>query len=88
MLVGVPREELPPTAKDEYYWTDLIGLAVVNGKDQSLGNVLGLIETPGNAVLRVGDGEGSERLLPFVDAVVVAVDLSARRIRVDWETDW
>jgi len=53
-----------------------------------LGQVLGLIETSANDVLRVGDGSEKERLLPFVAAVVLDVDLSARRVRVDWEMDW
>ena len=88
LLVGVPRELLPPAAKDEYYWADLIGLSVLNTKDQPLGSVLGLIETSANDVLRVVDGEGVERLLPFVAAVVLDVDLSARCIRVEWEPDW
>ena len=88
VFVGAPRSALPATRKDEYYWADLIGLEVVNQHEQSLGKVLGLIETPANDVLRVGDGENTERLLPFVAAVVVDVDLSARRVRVDWEADW
>ena len=28
-LVGVPRAALPPTATDEYYWADLIGLDTI-----------------------------------------------------------
>ena len=88
VLVGVPRAALPATDKDEYYWADLIGLEVLNTHDQSLGHVLGLIETSANDVLRVGDGEDRERLLPFVATVVLDVDLSARRLRVDWEADW
>lgn len=88
VLVGVPRELLPAAAKDEYYWADLIGLDVKNTGDQSLGRVLGLIETPANAVLRVGDGERAEQLLPFVAAVVLDVDLASRTVRVDWEADW
>lgn len=88
LLVGVPRDALPGTADDEFYWGDLIGLEVVNVDQQSLGRVLGLLDTPANAVLRVGDGEGAERLLPFVESVVQKVDLSARRIEVDWGLDW
>ncbi len=88
VLVGVPHRALPPTASDEYYWADLLGLAVVNTQGQSLGRVLGLIETPANAVLRVGDGQGVERLLPFVAAVVLEVELAQERIRVDWAFDW
>lgn len=88
LLVGVPHQALPPTAADEYYWADLLGLAVVNIHGQSLGRILGLIETPANAVLRVGDGQGADRLLPFVAAVVLEVDLAQARVRVDWEMDW
>jgi len=88
VLVGVPRALLPPTLTDEYYWADLVGLEVINTREHSLGRILGLIETPANAVLRVGDGECVERLLPFVAAVVLDVDLAERLVRVDWEADW
>ena len=87
-IVGVPRDMLPPPAHNEYYWADLIGLEVFNTHDQSLGLVLGLIETSANDVLRIGVGEQAERLLPFVAAVVLDVDLQTRRMRVDWEVDW
>ena len=36
----------------------------------------------------VGDGESTERLLPFVATVVLDVDLAARQVRVEWEMDW
>ena len=88
VLVGVPRQAMPPTASDEYYWADLVGLAVVNAHEQLLGRVLGLIETPANAVLRVGDGQSGERLLPFVAAVVLEVDAEQKRVRVEWDMDW
>ncbi len=87
-FVGVPRAELPEAGKDEFYWADLIGLQVLNTHDEWLGGVLGLIDTPANAVLRVGDGKSEERLLPFVAAVVLDVDLVAKRVRVEWEADW
>ena len=87
-LVGVPRECLPAPADGEYYWADLVGLAVRNCGGQPLGRVLGLIETPANTVLRVGDGERAEQLLPFVAAVVLDVDLGAGTVTVDWEADW
>ena len=88
LFVGVPRSALPAAATNEYYWADLIGLDVRNTHDESLGQVLGLIETPANDVLRIGDGVGKERLLPFVATVVLEVDLAARCVRVDWEADW
>lgn len=88
MLVGAPREQLPATDDDEFYWGDLIGLTVLNTADEKLGVVANLIETGANDVLRVLADDGVERLLPFVDAVVLAVDKPAGVIRVAWNSDW
>lgn len=87
-LVGAPREAMPATSENEFYWTDLIGLDVVNTRDEKLGQVVGLIETGANDVLRVAAEDGEERLLPFVAAVVLAVEQADHRIRVEWEKDW
>ena len=85
--IGAPREALPAPAQDEYYWSDLIGVAVLNRQDQRLGRVKSLIETGAHQVLVVVDGE-RERLLPFVGHVVRAVDVAEAVIRVDWDSDW
>lgn len=87
-LFGAGRAELPATEDDEYYWADLIGLAVVNEAGEALGRVESLIETGASDVLRVVDAAGVERLLPFVSAVVLEVDKEAGTIRVDWGSDW
>src|SRR5687768_2007074 len=91
--VAIPRSQLPvlsKSGKDGYYWSDLIGLEVVNLQGEELGKVAGLLETGANDVLQVQsleDGEG-ERLIPFIDQVIVKVDLKARRIMVDWGADY
>lgn len=87
-LIGASREALPAPGKDEYYWADLIGLDVVNGRDERLGAVKELIESAASDVLVVVADDGTERLLPFVNAVVLDVDVAAKRIRVEWEADW
>lgn len=87
-LVGAPRESLPKTDDDEFYWGDLIGLDVINTADERLGKVAGLIESGANTVLRVVADDGLERLLPFVSAVVLAVEKDAGLIRVEWGSDW
>lgn len=88
VLVGAPRALLPATDDGEYYWADLVGLDVVNTADERLGKVAGLIETGASDVLRVVSDDKLERLLPFVDAVVLAVDKDAGVIRVAWGLDW
>lgn len=86
--IGAPREALPATSENEFYWADLIGLTVVNTAGDVLGTVAGLIETGAHDVLRVVDAEHHERLLPFVAAVVLEVDREARCMRVEWGLDW
>ena len=85
--IAVRREALPAPDEDEYYWVDLIGLAVENTGGERLGTVASLIETGAHDVLVV-DGD-RERLIPFaVGPIVREVDLAAGRIVVDWEADY
>ena len=88
ILVGAPRESLPTTEDGEFYWSDLIGLDVINSADERLGKVASLIETGASSVLRVVSDDHPERLLPFVASVVLAVEKEARLIRVEWGSDW
>lgn len=85
--IGAPREALPKPGADEYYWGDLVGLAVSNEAGEPLGTVSGLISTGAHDVLQVQEGD-NERLIPFVAAYVLDVDLANRTIRVAWEKDW
>ncbi|NSL56378.1 ribosome maturation factor RimM [Uliginosibacterium aquaticum] len=86
-FLAAPREALPKPGKDEYYWADLIGLRVTGKAGVPLGVVRGLIETGAHDVLEIADGE-TERLIPFVGAYVLDVNLAAGLISVDWEADW
>lgn len=88
VLVGAPKDALPVPEEGEYYWDDLIGLEVVNSAGETLGKVAGLIETGANDVLRVVGDDEVERLLPFVSAVVLAVEKEAGIVRVEWGIDW
>ncbi|MDP3440260.1 MAG: ribosome maturation factor RimM [Azonexus sp.] len=87
-LVGAPRAALPTTGEDEFYWSDLIGLDVINTAGERLGKVASLIETGASSVLRVVADGHAERLLPFVSAVVLSVEKEAGLIRVEWGSDW
>ena len=86
--VAVPRTRLEPPAPDEYYWSDLEGMEVVNRSSLRLGRVVGLIESGAHPLLRVADESLGERLIPFVAAHIDRVDAMARRIEVDWEADY
>lgn len=85
--VAVPREAMPATAENEFYWADLIGLRVVNVEGERLGEVVGLMATGANDVLRVREN-GKERLLPCIPQVIRRVDLAGGEMQVDWGADW
>jgi 16S rRNA processing protein RimM len=91
--ICLPRSDFPPTPEGEYYWVDLIGLQVVNRQGECLGEVRDLLSTGPTSVLvlRHDSEEGdpkSERMIPFVSTYVDSVDQAARRILVDWQTDY
>lgn len=94
--VFVGRSSFPTAGDGEYYWVDLIGMAVLNRQGERLGTVAGLLDTGPHSVLRVvpdvlpsgASAEEAERLIPFVAAYVDDVDMPARRITVDWGADY
>lgn len=92
--VTVPRDKLPAAGAGEYYWNDLVGLAVRNVRGEELGTVSGLIAAPAHDVLRVRsaqrgiDGAEGEQLIPFVEPIVKAVDIAGGSVTVDWEADY
>jgi len=85
--ISVARASLPEPEPGTYYWTDLEGLEVVTRAGVGLGRIVRMIETGANDVMVVqGD---RERLVPWVPGqYVVAVDLEAGRVEVDWDPDF
>ena len=87
--IFIPRSAFPPPKKGEFYWVDLLGMAVVNREGLALGTVQDLLSTGPQTVLVIQDeAAGIERMIPFVDAYIDAVDQPERRIRVDWQADY
>ena len=85
--VAVTRAELGEPEDGSLYWIDLVGLEVVDESGGALGKVEGLFESGETSVLVVRD-ETRERMIPFVPGYVKAVDRDARRITVDWKSDY
>jgi len=89
--ISVARTELAQLDTGEYYWSDLIGLTVVNQDGIELGQISSFMETGANDVLVVKAPDNDawqqkERLLPYLpEQVVLSVDLTTKRMRVDWD---
>ncbi len=80
----VPREVLPSLPDDEYYYTDLMGLEVVDTGGNILGRVHAVHNHGATDLLELTVPSQSKTvLLPFTMAVVPTVDLSVGRIVCD-----
>lgn len=84
----IDKVELPDLADEDYYWHDLAGCEVFNQTGECLGVVSHILETGANDVLVV-KLNANEQLIPFLlDSVIVSVDVKAKRIDVDWDSDF
>ena len=79
----VDREKLPATDEDEYYHTDLIGLAAVTAADEPLGRVVAIHNFGAGDIIEIAPPHGTTMLLPFTNAVVPSVDLAAGRVVIE-----
>jgi 16S rRNA processing protein RimM len=87
--IGVPRAALPAAKANEIYYSDLVGLAVVNRQGVRMGLVAKVQDFGAHPVLCITDEvSATERMIPFVAAYVDGVDVAAGRIDVDWQLDY
>ena len=84
--IQVDRAELRTAGPHEHYLHDLLGLAAVNREGVALGRIDEFLELPAHPVMVLRDGK-VERLVPMVRERLVAVDLEAGRVTVDWHPD-
>jgi 16S rRNA processing protein RimM len=92
--VQIRRSHFPVLSDDEFYWIDLMGLAVENLQGESLGTVADLMDNGAHPILRVHAAQAAETekpkewLIPFVDQFVKTVDKQEKKITVDWGLDF
>jgi 16S rRNA processing protein RimM len=77
-----PRH-LPALADGEYYAYELVGCAVEELGGRRVGVVRGIWETGAADVLVVADAAGGEHLIPAAGALLLEVDVAARRIVIE-----
>ena len=79
-----PRDRLPALPDDEFYYSDLVGLDVVDTGGEPLGRVRAVEDFGGGDFLEIRlAATGKPLLIPFTREAVPTVDLAARRVVVD-----
>ena len=86
--IVVDRCQLPDPEDGLNYWADLEGLQVETAEGESLGRVEQMLEAGAADVMLVCGKDNSRHMIPFIrDEIVLAVDLDAGIIRVNWKLD-
>jgi 16S rRNA processing protein RimM len=77
----IDRGRLPPAEEDEFYLSDLVGLAAFDGTGKQLGKVALVHDYGAGASLEI-EGEGRPIIVPFTRACVPMVDIAAGRVEI------
>lgn len=83
LFLFVPRDVLPAPDEDEYYLTDLIGLAVVGPDGSALGKVKSVRDFGAGDLLEIQPSAGQSWFVAFTRENVPEVSLVEGRVVVD-----
>jgi len=82
-LLLVDSADIPPTSDpDEFHDHELIGLSAITADGASLGEIVD-VEHHGQDLLVLRRPTGEDALVPFVGAIVTAVDVPAGHVVLD-----
>jgi 16S rRNA processing protein RimM len=74
--------DLPELADDQFYWSDLEGMTVVDRQAGEIGRVVGMFSTPAHDILEI-EGSSGEILVPAVEPFLVQLDRDSGCLHVD-----
>ena len=76
----IERHRLPPTEEDEFYFSDVIGLAAVDEAGAAVGKVAAIHDYGAGASIEIDRDGQSPLMLPFNRACVPEIDIAAGRV--------
>lgn len=90
--IWVSSDALPEPEADEYYWSELVGLSVVNEQGENLGRIDKLMETGAHDVMVIvataDSVDNEQRLIPWHKQTVINVNKDEALVTVAWQADY
>ena len=80
--LSVDRSALPPAEANEYYHADLIGLEAFDAGGNPLGRVVAVENFGAGDILEIAPSDGVSLMIPFTNATVPDIDISAGRLTI------
>lgn len=87
LTITIGRDQLPALPVDEYYYADLEGLDVYTAEQTYLGKIDHLFSAGAGDVIAVR-GEEKQHLVPYLSQYILSVDLTTRRMQVNWDPEF
>jgi 16S rRNA processing protein RimM len=78
----VARSTLPPPEEEEFYCSDLVGLAAALADGTPMGKVKAVYDFGGGDIIEI-DGPNGALMLPFTKAAVPLVDVAGGRLVIE-----
>jgi 16S rRNA processing protein RimM len=78
-----PRTALPEPEPGEFYYHQLLGLAVETVSGKPVGRVREVFETEPHHLLEVKSADGKLHLIPFAERIVKEIDLEGGRLVIE-----
>lgn len=78
----ITRDNAVKLKKDEYYISDLIGLKVIDEKDETIGKLTEVFPTGANDVYEITKSDDTQILLPAIKQCVLEVNVEEGYIKV------
>jgi len=86
--IQILRSDLPKLSNENYYWSDLVGLSVLNSEETVIGKIESLIETGANDVMVIITLKDERILIPFVmHEIIKEVNVELNYIKIDWSIE-
>ncbi len=86
--IQILRSDLPKLSNENYYWSDLVGLSVLNSEEKVIGKIESLIETGANDVMVIITLKDERILIPFVmHEIIKEVNVELSYIKIDWSIE-
>lgn len=77
------RADFEPTSEDEFYYSDLIGLDVINANSEKIGKIIAISEYGAGGVIEIKFTDNRVENFPFKNQIFPEVNLQKNFIRME-----
>ena len=77
----LPLDELPKLSGNKFYYHEIVGMAIIDEKNESIGVVSEVLEYSSQAIIQTFV-QGKEVLIPISDEIIKTVDRQNQRLHI------